>query len=1166
MAKIPLRAYLKEIEGYIDQGEIELAISHAKNIIHSYPKQIDAYRLLGKAYLESQRYTEAADILQRVLSAIPDDFVSHIGMSIIREDEANFDASIWHMERAYEVQPFNPAVQDELRRLYGRRDGVEPPKIRLTRGALVRMYLRGELYSQAIAETRAALADDPQRYDLLVLLARLYKLSDQKFEATETASTLISKIPYCLEANQILSEILPGTSRAEDAKKFQQRIIALDPYSAFLSPSAPTSEMVPDQAVLVEQNIESPTAEGSQAPNWTNTIGVKWEEAEEETLPEWINESQEKPAVVETPSVTSQPPFIESEEGVEESAGQFEAADAEVLPDFMKDAGWIKADKSADEIMASAEETEAVVPAEIPEWLQSIAPDQSIVPGASEAERTDWLEDILPGLPLPTDQLPVGEPALESQEAEIPGWALAEEDSALSLEVESQAARQISPEEIQPAGIEDQIPEWMKEAAEETYPAPGISAEEQLGEITPSAIPESATQDLPGAPQAEQVPDWLLEFEKGEPSLEEIEQTVELTKESIVTANEIPDLEATGTAETEVSLEADQAPTEAPIEAGILDDADLAMAWLESLAARQGADEATLITPPEQRLDAPPDWVINEMQTGEISPVGEIQEQEESGLPLTELSDEVAPEEPAVLEPLGQDLAVEALLEELESEPSIPAAASESQSEELIKSLKEETLAEEAVTAESIDAGNLDEALAWLEGLAAKQGADEATLTTTPEQRLEVPPDWVLQEVESSEAEEEPALNAEEEPVDVSGIAIPAWLSEETEPEVSTRLTEEVPAVEPDIALPDWSVEESAPEVSAGLADETPAVEAEIAVPDWLSEETEPEVSTGLAGETTAVEAEIEVPDWSLEETEQKVSAGFTEETPAEIANIALPDWLSEAIEPEVSPEVEAETKAGMIEPVDAEPMVETLDEILTETPAEVSDTVEIISTLPEEVASAEEAVPVVEEQPTSEFTQSFSDWLGSLEEEEPASLEIEAWAAEQPTFAETAETEPVEPGKVTEWLEEVIPVETGGAKSPEPLQDWLGTLEEQAPQAEAEPEIPTRAQETPISGETAWEAVQPVEAVEPAPLQTASFIDLKEELGRGNIDVALTGLDQMIHNGENLPDTIQVLKDALYRFPVDISIWQLLGDAYSRNNQLQEALDAYTKAEELLR
>ncbi len=161
MAKISLRAYNREIERLIENGQTEEAIAHCKYILRQYPKHIDTYRSLGKAYLEAKRYSEAADILQRVLSVFPDDRVSQLGMSIIREDEGNLDAAIYHMERAFEVQPSNAAIQEELRRLYGRRDGVEPSKVRLTRGALVRMYERGQLYPQAIAEAKAALAEEP---------------------------------------------------------------------------------------------------------------------------------------------------------------------------------------------------------------------------------------------------------------------------------------------------------------------------------------------------------------------------------------------------------------------------------------------------------------------------------------------------------------------------------------------------------------------------------------------------------------------------------------------------------------------------------------------------------------------------------------------------------------------------------------------------------------------------------------------------------------------------------------------------------------------------------------------------------------------------------------------------------------------------------------------
>lgn len=239
MAKISLRSYNREIENMIERGQTNEAIGHCKHILKYYPKHLETYRLLGKAFLESQRYAEAADVLQRILAAVPDDFIAHLGMSIIREDEGNLDAAIWHMERAFEVQPSNGAIQAELRRLYGRRDGIEPPKIRLTRGALVRMYARGALYPQAMAEIRAALAEDPKRTDLESILATVYYQSNRKVEATEICSRLVNKLPYCLEANRLLAEILPTTSRAEDAKIYQQRLQSMGPLCSFYFAQCP---------------------------------------------------------------------------------------------------------------------------------------------------------------------------------------------------------------------------------------------------------------------------------------------------------------------------------------------------------------------------------------------------------------------------------------------------------------------------------------------------------------------------------------------------------------------------------------------------------------------------------------------------------------------------------------------------------------------------------------------------------------------------------------------------------------------------------------------------------------------------------------------------------------------------------------------------------------
>ena len=276
MAKISLRSYIHEIESLIDTGQIDEAIAHCRQILKVFPKYIEAYRMLGKAYLENQRYGDASDILQRVLSAMPDDFVAHVGMSIVREDEGNLDEAIWHVERAFEVQPANSAVQDELRRLYGKRDGIEPARVRLTRGALARMYVRGDLFQQAIAELRAAQVEDQQRLDLQILLANVYYKIGKRAEAADIANIILHKLPFCIEANRLMAEILVLGDRVEEANTYRQRVNMLDPYNAQISPQASTSEKVPDQAVMLEKLDWRPgqTSMSSQ-PEWASSLGVE---------------------------------------------------------------------------------------------------------------------------------------------------------------------------------------------------------------------------------------------------------------------------------------------------------------------------------------------------------------------------------------------------------------------------------------------------------------------------------------------------------------------------------------------------------------------------------------------------------------------------------------------------------------------------------------------------------------------------------------------------------------------------------------------------------------------------------------------------------------------------------------------------------------------------
>jgi tetratricopeptide (TPR) repeat protein len=75
-----------------------------------------------------------------------------------------------------------------------------------------------------------------------------------------------------------------------------------------------------------------------------------------------------------------------------------------------------------------------------------------------------------------------------------------------------------------------------------------------------------------------------------------------------------------------------------------------------------------------------------------------------------------------------------------------------------------------------------------------------------------------------------------------------------------------------------------------------------------------------------------------------------------------------------------------------------------------------------------------------------------------------------------------------------------------------------------------------------------------------------RDLMAHGGLDAAVSEYSKLVKRGKLLEEVIYDLKEATYSHPVDVVVWQALGDAHMRANQLQEALDAYSKAEELLR
>ncbi|MEX1248481.1 MAG: tetratricopeptide repeat protein [Anaerolineales bacterium] len=529
MATIPLRDYLSGIEELVDGGQTEEALAHCRHILEVFPKHVETYRMMGKAYLESHQHSEAADLFQRVLSSCPDDFVSHIGMSIIREEASDQDAAIWHMERAFEAQPSNRAVQDELRRLYGKREGYAPPKVRLTRGALARMYAHGDLYNQAIGELRGALAEDPQRPDLQVLLAEMYFKTSRQTEAIEVCSKLIEKIPYCLYANRLMSHIFTSNHREVEAKPYLDRVAELDPYAAQVDSQTIPQKVAADTVMTEQLIIEGPVAKVTPMPKaWTASLQAQdLAAAPKEDLPDWLSfddDEEEESAIAEPPA--TEPSVLGSLESLEpvRDTGELPTAEESTIPPFSRTPSAALADD------------------QVPDWLRELGPATGTLSAPDEEPEEvlpkRWTDDLtiqqasaqpeeLEQEPT-QDSLPISADSPEKVEDEDSlGWleslaaeqGAAEEELITPPEDRVQAKSEWAPAENSP-GVEKDPLAWLdEEDAEKNPEASGMDANESPTRAEPPLLEREPEQ-----PAESTTPTWLRDLST------EIEQKTRATR------------------------------------------------------------------------------------------------------------------------------------------------------------------------------------------------------------------------------------------------------------------------------------------------------------------------------------------------------------------------------------------------------------------------------------------------------------------------------------------------------------------------------------------------------------------------------------------------------------------------------------------------------------
>ena len=1066
MADIRLQDYVAKIKDLIRSVRLDEAIAHCQHILRYYPKHVETYSLLGEACLEKQMYREAIEFFQRTLGADPENLMARVGLGVIYDEQGAFPEAIWQLERAFELVPGNSEVRRELLRLYGQFDGIDKSRLKLTRGALGRLYSRNGLYERAIGEFHAVLRQDPELPDIRIALVEALWREGRQLEAVEICLELLDALPNCLKANLILGEIWLRGGNAESAEQRLSVARALDP-----------------------ENLVAQELMGSDSPLPPEDVFIP----ELDAIPDEFEF-----ALSEVPGAGVAEGVVAAELVAESARDEDDLAPwgtDEELPDWLRDVG-VTAEEpvlelAPDEAVIETPPDEALPAEDMPEWLREVMAEEA---GQPVAEPVSADGEGFEG---------------ESEVGEAPEF-LDETDALKLAGAGLVVAGLLDDEEEEPAEAEspgEDMPEWLEKLVGEAGDAAGEEAE----------------------PEAEFTAPTPAEFEEDIPSR---------LDESLMDSDAQAGAELAGEMPEQAPS---HAPDEAPDGIGALDAAAMVGVAALSLA---GDEE-----------EAPPAGDVPDLAPDRAEALDTVSVEESDEMPLVELEGE-----PDTLE---QDLL---------SDEDLP---------DWLRDLGVSEVAEdgEPPVPELQDAEIETEVLS-VPPMAEEEGEPEPDKEVAADVLSEDPdkiPDW-LRELDDLEMEDaagpvvaevvgEPAPDeAASEASDAAPEGVPDWLRALSHPGEEAAAPEAVQIEEPsafeeDVPLideiPDWLRDLDKVEVEEISTPPVPGDESQ-AVAEEVGEGAIPEslralVAAGLLDESDLESAMAEMSDEELESQRAE----------------EIPEWLSELVEEDMPAAAEPEPAAGepLLQEI-ATPVLEVRD---LESPIEEA-VAEIIEPEPEPEALApvEEAVDEVvepEPEPEPEVLAPVEEAVAEIVEPEPEP-EPEVLAPVEEAVAEIVEPEP-EP-------EALAPVEESMAEifEPEPEPEALALVEEAEaevvePEPEPEPEVPAPVEEAVAEAIEAEEEIaapartdELLQQLKARPRDYASRLELARlYYGEQDWDAALTNYEKLISARRFLPDIVGDLEPLAEQDVEPARVYQMLGDAYMQQDQLDQALEMYRRA-----
>ncbi len=223
--QITLRDRIQQIEDAISAGQIDEAMADCQKILALYPDALEIQRLLGEVYLAQGRLEEAQQTFDWILINDPENVIVYCDRALICEHQKDIDTALDCYQQAYELSRGNSQIRQEFNALSKRADQQE---FMLSRAGLARLYMRGQLLTQAIQEWEAVLSASPDRLDARLGLLETCWREGVYDEVERMSSHILEEVPQCLKALLLLAHVTSAYNM-QRARDLIARAVMLDP-------------------------------------------------------------------------------------------------------------------------------------------------------------------------------------------------------------------------------------------------------------------------------------------------------------------------------------------------------------------------------------------------------------------------------------------------------------------------------------------------------------------------------------------------------------------------------------------------------------------------------------------------------------------------------------------------------------------------------------------------------------------------------------------------------------------------------------------------------------------------------------------------------------------------------------------------------------------------